>query len=149
MVEKAIERNTTHDMTNHPAYRAWVQLKARCFNENTPEYIRYGARGITVCDRWVNSFENFWEDMGPTWRKRFSIERKDTNGNYEPDNCKWATPKEQANNRRSNRIVNTDEGPMTLTMAARKYNLSPLTIQSRIRYGWPERDWLKPVGYRR
>jgi hypothetical protein len=148
-IEKAIQRNTTHNMIDHPAYRAWIQLKSRCLNKKCPEYIRYGARGIKVCERWVNSFENFWEDMGPTWKKRYSIERFDVNRGYEPSNCGWATSKEQANNRRTNHIIETPEGKMTLTMAAEKFGISPITIHSRIRYGWPHKDLFKPVGYRR
>lgn len=78
-------------------YIAWHNMKARCYQLSCSEYENYGGRGITVCDRWMN-FENFYKDMGDPPKGK-SLDRIDNDGNYEPGNCKWSTPKEQANNR--------------------------------------------------
>jgi hypothetical protein len=89
-----------------PEYMAWRHMKSRCYNPNIHNYHNYGGRGIIVCERWINSFENFLEDMGVRPSERHSVDRyPDKNGNYEPTNCRWATKKEQSRNLRTNRWI--------------------------------------------
>jgi len=94
------ERTTKHSMHKHPAYWVWIAMKQRCGNPKCKAYKNYGGRGIVICERWLESFNSFWEDMGSTWRRGLSIDRINNDGNYEPENCRWATSKQQNNNQR-------------------------------------------------
>jgi hypothetical protein len=94
--------NSSHRMTGTQVYRAWKGMKNRCYNPNNKKFPHYGARGIKVCDEWKDSFETFYADMGEPPTKNHSLDRKDVNGNYCKDNCRWATNLEQSANRRDN-----------------------------------------------
>ena len=94
------EKNVIHGKIKTGEYRSWLALRRRCYYEKDLRYKHYGGRGIEVCDRWKNSFVNFYSDMGDKPDKTYSIDRIDVNGNYEPTNCRWASIKEQSINKR-------------------------------------------------
>jgi len=89
-----------HGMQGTPIYEAWCGMKKRCYNKNYKDYNYYGGRGVTVCDRWKNSFVKFYQDMGDKPSKDYSLDRIDVNGNYEPSNCRWADKTTQSINQR-------------------------------------------------
>lgn len=136
-LERRTARNTTHGLSDTAEHNIWKGMKARCYNPKDTGYKKYGARGITVCERWINSFENFLADMGPRPSPEHSIERADGNGPYAPDNCRWATRAEQQRNLRSNVWLTLGERTMILTDWAREYGIHYVTLKNRLNRGWP------------
>lgn len=122
----------THKMIKTPEYKSWACMKSRCSNNRDKEkYASYGGRGIRVCRRWVNSFENFYEDMGPIPTKGYTLDRIDVNGNYCKGNCRWASPEEQTRNRRNTILVSVKGRTMVLAewcsiLSLRKYYLNDI-----------------------
>lgn len=101
--------------TKHINYRSWQAMKARCYDKNNQRYKNYGGRGITVCDRWINSFENFVEDMGEKPSKKHTLDRKEIDGNYTPENCRWLTHGLQAIIvKHGYRVTNWDTGEIII-----------------------------------
>jgi len=145
--------HTTHGLGKPSEHTIWAKMIQRCTNENDPSYHKYGGRGIRVCDRWRWSFGDFYADMGPRPTPQHSIERINNNGNYKPSNCRWATKKEQARNRRSSRLITVGGVRMTLAEAAEKHGLTIRQLWSRLKLGWSlDRALsapLKVMGHRR
>lgn len=131
------ELSTTHGQSKTRTYRIWIGMRQRCENENRDWYRRYGGRGILVCRRWA-VYENFLADMGEC-PPRLTLERNNNDGNYEPDNCRWATRKEQAQNLSTNRYLIYQGRTQTVTQWAEEIGLNPTTVAVRLfRYpDWP------------
>ena len=117
-------------------FRIWTNMLTRCQNPRASNYAYYGGRGIAVCERWLE-FSAFLADMGECPDGQ-SIDRIDSNGNYEPANCRWATKQEQANNTRRSRILSIDGHSMTMAQASRAYGVSVGVIWARLKLGWSD-----------
>lgn len=129
--------NARRDRLREPERGCWQQMVNRCTHPVHVGYPNYGGRGIKVCDRWLESFENFLADMGPRPSLRHTVDRIDVNGNYEPGNCRWATPKEQGRNRRDNRIISAFGREQCMAAWAEERGLPVRLIRDRIdKLGW-------------
>ena len=123
----ALDSHRTHGQYRTPAHISWCSMRARCLSKNTNGYDRYGGRGIKICSRW-DDFANFLEDMGERPEGQ-TLDRKDSNGDYTPDNCKWSTLAEQGSNMvDSRRYVLDGVEYNTAALAGKKYNVSHVTI---------------------
>lgn len=115
--------NYLHGLSKSKEYKAWSHAKSRCFNVKNKKYKIYGQRGITMCDSWKNSFEQFYKDMGQA-PKNHTLDRIDVNGNYEPSNCRWATAKIQSNNTRTNVYCSVFGISGTLKQISEHFNIN-------------------------
>lgn len=139
--ERFIKRNTVHGKSSRKGsrnrtYDSWCAMKTRCTNPDNPQWNDYGGRGITVCKRWRESFENFLADMGEC-PPRLEIDRWPNNdGNYEPGNCRWATRKESSRNKRSNRIFTVRGIRACLIDLCTHFNCNYKRVITRLNRGW-------------
>lgn len=148
--ELSAERKLTHGHSRRISvartYNIWRGMKRRCDNKAVRSYARYGGRGIRVCERWLD-YQNFLADMGEVPSQTHSIERNNNDGNYEPGNCRWATPAEQNRNTRQNINITIDGKTMCAADWAIQFGLSAKTIRARIARGWSGVDAvLRPSG---
>ena len=138
--------NKTHGMWNTRTYKIWSGMKARCTSEDKKHHL-YAGKGVKVCDRWLQ-FVNFLEDMGEC-QEGLTIDRIDGNGDYCPGNCRWATPKEQANNSAANHIVNYLGESLNIGQWAERMGIKANTLVYRIKRGWPvDKALTTPVQHR-
>ena len=141
-------KNFTHKMTGSRLYKVWHAMKSRCYYEKSEMFKHYGGRGITVCDEWKNSFISFYDwsikngyDENAE-RGQCTIDRIDVNGNYEPNNCGWATIKQQANNTRRNHLIKYNGKTQTVSQWANELGVEPDSIFNRLQKGFTEEEAL-------
>src|SRR6185436_7503476 len=134
----------THRHTGTPIYAVWRSILTRCLNPRSPPYRHYGGRGIKICERWLD-FENFLADMGEQ-PAGLEIERIDNDGDYEPNNCRWASKREQANNRRSSVFFELNGERMPVTHWCDRLGMKHSTLWTRVARGWSIQEALtRPV----
>lgn len=148
-IAERISANTTHGQASKggtKAFHSWNHMRARCLYPDNPAFKDYGGRGIKVCQRWLDDFANFYADMGDCPPLK-SLDRIDNSKGYEPNNCRWATAKEQSLNRRPKSYLGFSEKTVTfegLTMSLRQWSektgIKYGTLWMRMKYGWPLED---------
>ena len=134
--ELASARSRTHGLSKSAEYKVWAGIKRRCLNRNDPSYPDYGGSGVTVCQRWADSFEAFLEDMGCRPTPRHTIDRIKNSKGYEPGNCRWATRAEQNRNKKNNRLITFRGVTLVSAQWARRTGIDRATIEYRLDNGW-------------
>lgn len=134
--EATAAAKTTHGLHDSTEYKTWAGMKRRCLNANDASHARYGGAGVSVCQRWADSFEAFLADMGPKPSPRHTIDRIDNAKGYEPGNCRWATMAEQSRNKRTSRRITFRGVTKVLAEWSREFGLHHSLIQARLRAGW-------------
>lgn len=127
-----------HGLSHTITYKSWKSMVARCKREGNDNYHNYGGRGVFVCDRWLNSFPKFLEDVGERPSKDYSLGRIDNEGNYCPGNVRWETSKEQNNNKRSNTTITINDVSRTVTQWCEILNVPRTRVYGRLNAGWNE-----------
>lgn len=130
-----------HKVSNKPERRAWSLMKYRCLTPSSPDFARYGGRGIGVCESWL-VFDNFFADMGKKPFPGATIERLNVDIGYQPDNCVWVSMAQQAQNRTTTRWIEVEGKMVCLSEAARRCGLKNSTVRERIKRGWSEENAL-------
>ena len=133
--ERTSKASRTHGFCKAPGYNVWLSMMHRCYLQSTDSYPRYGGRGIQVCERW-HSIENFLEDVGERPNNQYSIDRIDPNGNYEPNNCRWATKKQQQRNRRDTRMLTWQGKTQALADWGEELGIEYEALRRRFDKGW-------------
>ena len=129
-------RNYKHGMKGTRLYNVWINMRQRCYNKNMPSYKNYGERGIVVCEEWHDFAEFYKWAMENGYKNDLTIERINVNGNYEPNNCKWATREEQAYNKRNNRYITYNGKTQTMKEWSVETGINYFKIRDRLRRGW-------------
>ena len=137
--------NTTHGMSKHPAFAVWSSMLARCLNPKHPAWKNYGGRGITVCSQWQTSFERFWRDTFVFYAPRLELDREDNDLGYSRANCRWVTRKTNDRNKRTNVLIDTPDGRMTLAEASERTGIGATTLQYRNSHGFSTSRMLAPT----
>jgi len=137
MYERRLASNITHGMAGSVEHNTWKGIVQRCTNPKYKEFYLYGGRGIRMCNRWRHSFQAFFDDMGRRPGNKFSIERIDVNGNYEPSNCVWATTKQQGRNRRDTLRFLWNGTVQSLADICESCGANYKLVYHRIKEGWP------------
>lgn len=132
---------------NPSEYYTWWNMRRRCIEKKNSRYSSYGGRGITTCKRWLNSFENFFNDMGKKPFRRASLDRIDNDRGYTPSNCRWTSQNIQANNTRANHFLEVDGVKKTLSEWEKHSGIKQNTIWYRLHHGWDKKEAItRPVG---
>lgn len=134
--------NKKHGLKSHSLYSKWNNMKQRCYNPNNCSYPNYGAIGITVCDRWLNSVEDFYNDVIDGWELGLHLDRIDNSKGYSPENCRWVSMKENQNNKKTNVWVTHDGRTHTLAKWAEELGVKDNTLSSRKRKGYTDYEVL-------
>ena len=144
IAKAAGDRTRTHGLSGSSIYSIWDTMVRRCHAPGSKDFYRYGAKGITVCERW-RTFENFYKDMGDR-PAGMSIDRKDNAKGYEPSNCRWATNTQQQRNKRDNVILTMNGESLCVTEWAEKLHINKNTLHARLAKGWDvERALTQPI----
>lgn len=144
--EVVSKSSSSHGKCGTRLHEIWRNMKRRCYNENATGYDTYGGKGVSICNEWLEDFENFYKwSMKNGYSDNLTIDRINVDGDYEQSNCRWATMKVQQNNKTTNKIIIINGISKTLKEWSDETGIKSVTIQRRLALGWKEEDLLKPV----